>query len=262
MPRKGIESFTRNPYLRAFLSCSFKTGSQAIQGKSMDKSERTFKRLRENRLIALLAPKDADQCVRAYEALTPLGVVIEVAFRTPAAAEGIRAILQSHPDGLVLAGTVMTAAQAEQALDSGASGVVSADYMPDVVEICSRRDVMCVPGGHGDVGKQLVQKSRAYGCAFEELRQKHPYQWVHKLFPAVTHDGVYAGLAQAWKGPFPGLQVVYTGGLTLDNVGDLSRRDPDGIFCASALTVAVDNRDQTAAIARDWLGTIHKHEKK
>ena len=134
--------------------------------------------------------------------------------------------------------------------------------MPDVVEACCRRDVLCVPGGHGDVGKQLVQKSKAYGCAFEELRQKHPYQWVHKLFPAATHDGVYAGLAQAWKGPFPGLQVVYTGGLTLDNVGDLARRDPDGIFCASALTVPIDDREQMSVIARNWLGTINKQIKK
>jgi 2-dehydro-3-deoxyphosphogluconate aldolase/(4S)-4-hydroxy-2-oxoglutarate aldolase len=225
----------------------------------MDKSERIFERLKENRLIALIAPKDVDQSLRAYEVLTPLGVVMEVAFRTPAAAEGIRAILKSHSDALVLAGTVMTEAQALQAMEAGAAGVVSADYMPKVVRICARRDVMCIPGGHGDVGKQLVQKAELYGCAFEELRLKHPYQWIHKLFPAVTHDAMYAGLAQAWKGPFTGLQVVYTGGLTLDNVGDLARRDPDGIFCASALTVPIDDCDQMAAIARDWLGTINKH---
>jgi 2-keto-3-deoxy-6-phosphogluconate aldolase len=228
----------------------------------MHKSERIFERLKENRLIALIAPKDADQCRIAYEVLNPLGVVMEVAFRTPAAAEGIRAILKSHPDALVLAGTVMTETQALQAMEAGASGVVSADYMPKVVEICARRDVMCVPGGHGDVGKQLVQKAEAYGCAFEDLRTKVPYQWIHKLFPSVTHDGVYAGLAQAWKGPFPGLQVVYTGGLTLDNVGDLARRDPDGIFCASALAGPIDDRDQMAAIARDWLGTINKSRTK
>jgi 2-keto-3-deoxy-6-phosphogluconate aldolase len=228
----------------------------------MHKSEFLFEMLKEHRLIALIAPKNADQCLRAYEVLNPLGVVMEVAFRTPAAAEGISAIVKSHSDALVLAGTVMTEQQALQALEAGAGGVVSADYMPKVVEICARRDVMCVPGGHGDVGKQLVQKADAYGCAFEDLRSKHPYQWIHKLFPSVTHDGVYAGLAQAWKGPFPGLQVVYTGGLTLDNVGDLARRDPDGIFCASALTVPIDDREQMAAIARNWLGTINKHGEK
>jgi 2-keto-3-deoxy-6-phosphogluconate aldolase len=228
----------------------------------MNKSELVFQRLKQHRLIALIAPMDAGQCLRAYEALAPLGVVMEVAFRTPAAAEGIREILKMDPDGLVLAGTVMTEAQTEQALEAGAAGVVSADYMPEVVEICARRDVMCVPGGHGDVGKQLVQKSKAYGCAFEELRQKHPCQWVHKLFPTVTQDGVYAGLAQAWKGPFPGLQVVYTGGVTRDNIGDLLRRDPEGIFCASALTVSIDDRDRMAATARAWLEMIHRFEKK
>jgi 2-dehydro-3-deoxygluconokinase len=227
----------------------------------MDKSGRIFEILKTNRLIALIAPKDAGQCLRGYEALTPLGVVMEVAFRTPAAVEGIRAILRKDPDGLVLAGTVMTEAQTEQALEAGAAGIVSADYMPKVVDMCSRRGVMCVPGGHGDVGKQLVQKAEIYGCAFEELRTGVPYQWIHKLFPAVTHDGIYAGLAQAWKGPFPGLQVIYTGGLTLDNVGDLARRDPDGIFCASALTGPIDDPDQMTAIARTWLETIHKHVK-
>jgi 2-dehydro-3-deoxyphosphogluconate aldolase/(4S)-4-hydroxy-2-oxoglutarate aldolase len=227
----------------------------------MDKSGRVFEILKSNRLIALIAPKDAGECVRAYEALTPLGVVMEVAFRTPAAAEGIRAILDRDPEGLVLAGTVMTVAQAERALEAGAAGIVSADYMPKVVDLCSRRDVMCVPGGHGDVGKQLVQKAEVYGCAFEDLRLKRPCQWIHKLFPAVTHDGVYAGLAQAWKGPFPGLQVVYTGGLTLHHLADLAKRDPDGIFCASALTGPIDDRDQMTALARAWLETIHKHEK-
>jgi len=227
----------------------------------MNKSELVFQRLKQHRLIALIAPKDAAQCLRAYEVLTPLGVVMEVAFRTPAAAEGIREIMRKDPDALVLAGTVMTEAQTEQALEAGAAGVVSADYMARVVDICGRRDVMVVPGGHGDVGKQLGQKAEIYGCGFEELRVRHPFQWVHKLFPAVTHDGVYAGLAQAWKGPFPGLQVVYTGGLTLDNIGDLARRDPDGIFCASALTSPIDDRDQMTAIARTWLETIHKHVK-
>jgi 2-keto-3-deoxy-6-phosphogluconate aldolase len=228
----------------------------------MDKSARIFEVLKTNRLIALIAPKDAAQCLRAYEALTPLGVVMEVAFRTPAAAEGIRAIIDRDPNGLVLAGTVMTETQTEQALEAGAAGIVSADYMPKVVDICSRRDVMCIPGGHGDVGKQLVQKAEVYGFGFEELRLKRPFQWIHKLFPTVTHDGVYAGLAQAWKGPFPGLQVVYTGGVTRDNIGDLLRRDPEGIFCASALTVSIDDRDRMAATARAWLEMIHRFEKK
>jgi 2-dehydro-3-deoxyphosphogluconate aldolase/(4S)-4-hydroxy-2-oxoglutarate aldolase len=222
----------------------------------MNKSERLFGQLKEKRLIALLAPQTPDQCVTAHEALSPLGVVLEIAFRTAAAAEGIRAVLKRDPDALVLAGTVMTEAQTLEAVKAGAAGVISADYIPAVVACAIRHDRMCVPGGHGDAGKQLVQKAELYGCAFEDLKSMRPYQWIHKLFPAVTQDGVYAGLAQAWKGPYPGLRIVYTGGLTIDNVGALAKRDPEGIFCASALTASIDNPDRMAGLAGEWLSKI------
>jgi 2-dehydro-3-deoxyphosphogluconate aldolase/(4S)-4-hydroxy-2-oxoglutarate aldolase len=222
----------------------------------MNPSERLFDRLRQNPLIALVAPKSVDQCLRAYETLTPLGVTLEVAFRTPAAAESLRAIVRHDPGALVLAGTVMTESQTVQALAAGAAGVVSADYLPAVVELCVRKDVMCIPGGHGDVGKQLVQKAEAYGCSLEDLRHGKPYQWAHKLFPAATLDGMYTGLALAWKGPFPGLQVVYTGGLSLDNLAEVVWRDPEGIFCASALTQPIDDRGRMEAVAHQWIEVI------
>src|SRR4030042_5433635 len=95
------------------------------------RSGELFLKLKQNRLIALLSPENPGQCVQVYKALNPLGVTLEVAFRTPAAAEGIRAIIDRDPKALVLAGTVMTPAQALKAMEPGASGIVSADYMPD-----------------------------------------------------------------------------------------------------------------------------------
>ncbi|MBN1895303.1 bifunctional 4-hydroxy-2-oxoglutarate aldolase/2-dehydro-3-deoxy-phosphogluconate aldolase [bacterium] len=221
-----------------------------------ERSEQLFQRLKTNRLIALFSPENPGQCVQVYEALNPLGVTLEVAFRTPAAAAGIQAIIRQDPEARVIAGTVMTADQAARAMEAGASGIVSADYMPEVVESCCRHDILCVPGGLGDVGKQLAQKAALYGCAFEELQKKHPYQWIHKLFPAVTRDAVFAGLAQAWKGPFPGLQLIYTGGITLENIGDLAKRDAGGIFCASALSSPASDPDQMTAAAKEWISKI------
>jgi len=227
-----------------------------IKQQAGERSEKLFHRLKTNRLIALLSPENPDQCVRVYQILHPLGITLEVAFRTPAAAGGIQAIVRQDPEALVIAGTVMTSDQAARAMEAGASGIVSADYIPEVVETCCRHDILCVPGGLGDVGKQLAQKASHYGCAFDELQKKHPYQWIHKLFPAVTKDAVFAGLAQAWKGPFPGLQLIYTGGITLENIGDLSKRDPGGIFCASALASPVSDPDRMRAVAKEWISKI------
>ncbi len=136
----------------------------------MDRPKAIWELLTRSRLIALLSPKRAEDCIAAYEALAPLDVVIEIAMRTDAAIQGMHALRQKHPDALFLAGTVMTAEQANHALDAGAAGIVSPDYFPDVLEICIERDAMCVPGGLSDAGKQLAHKAALLECTIDELR--------------------------------------------------------------------------------------------
>ncbi len=224
----------------------------------MTKSEMLFSLLREKRLIGLLAPKSAEHCLIAYEYLNPLGVVLEIAFRTDAAAEGIEILMGKYPDALVLAGTVMMKNQAEMAINSGVAGVVSADFIPEVVETCVKNDVMCIPGGTADCGKQLVLKANLYGCDLSQLKEKYPYQWCYKLFPAATSTSSNIGLAKAWKGPFKGLNLVYTGGVSLQNLAEVSAMDPDGIFCGSAVTKAIDEPEKMVEEAKRWLKIIHQ----
>ena len=222
----------------------------------MHKSQQVFERLGKYRLVALLSPKTPEQCVTAYEVLNPLGVTLEIAFRSGATLEGIRAVLERHPDALVLAGTVLLAEQAEQAIEAGVAGIVSADTIPEVVEVCVRHDVMCVPGGLGDVGKQLVQKAKLYGCDLDGLRERYAYQWVHKLFPAIAGEVWFTGLAKAWRGPFKGLRVVYTGGVNRENLPRLVEQDPEGIFCGSALAKAIDDPERLREEAEAWVQIV------
>jgi len=224
----------------------------------MTKSEMIFSLLKEKRLIGLLAPKSAEHCLIAYEYLNPLGVVLEIAFRTDAAAEGIEVLMSKYPDALVLAGTVMMKNQAEMAIESGVAGIVSADFIPEVVETCVKNDIMCVPGGTADCGKQLVQKASLYGCDLLELKERYPYQWCYKLFPAVTSTASNIGLAKAWKGPYKDLTFVYTGGVSLKNLAEVSSLDPDGIFCGSAVTKAIDDPEKMVDEAKKWLEIIHQ----
>jgi len=222
----------------------------------MNKSKKVFEILKKNQLIGLLTPKSVEECIVAYETLNPLGVVLEIAFRSEAAADGIKAVLKKYPDALILAGTIMTAKQAKMAIETGVAGIVSADYISKVVKVCAKRKVMCVPGGTADCGKQLVQKANVYGCDLNELKEKYPYQWVYKLFPAVTATGSNIGLAKAWKGPFKDLNVVYTGGISLKNLAEVVKMDPEGIFCGSAVTKAIDEPEQMKAEAEKWLEII------
>lgn len=222
----------------------------------MNISEKCFNEMKKGRLIALLSPNSVEECVTSYELFSSLGILLEIAFRSGYAGKGLAAVRGRHPGALVLAGTVLTHKQAEEAVDAGAAGIVSADYIPDVVEFCAEKDVMCVPGGLSDAGKQLVQKAEVYGCSLDELRTRYPYQWVYKLFPAFSGGRSLMGYAEAWKGPFRGLTVVYTGGISSSNLDEAVKTDPEGIFCGSALTRDIYDPEKTKEEAEKWIGIV------
>lgn len=222
----------------------------------MDRSEALWRTLEQSRSIALLLPKSPEQCVAAYETLAPLGIVLEIAFRSEHALPGIEAVLTAHPDAGLLAGTVLTLDQAEAALAAGVAGVVSADYVPSVVHACVDADVMCIPGGLADCGKQLVQKAELYGCTLEELSRRRPWQWIYKVFPAMANEDAVHKTVHAWRAVYPGVRIVYTGGVTPENVARLSRRDPEGLFCASALTRHLDDLERMREDAERWLEAV------
>jgi len=218
----------------------------------MKKSEKIFIKLKQARLVALLNPNSVEECIKAYEIAEAEGIILEIAFRSDFALGGMKAILDKYPAALILAGTVMTRRQAEQAVEAGIAGIVSADYIPDVIDVCVKKDVMCIPGGLSDAGKQLVQKAEGYGCSIEKLKKNYPYQWVYKLFPAFSGRIANIDLAKAWRGPYRDLTVVYTGGMTLETLKQATQKDPQGIFCASALAKHIDDPDRMKAEINRW----------
>jgi 2-dehydro-3-deoxygluconokinase len=218
----------------------------------MKKSEKIFNNLKNARLVALLNPKTVEECVESFKICEAEGIVLEIAFRSEHALEGIKAVLDEYPEALVLAGTVLTELQAEQAIQAGVAGVVSADYIPEVVDVCVKKDIMCIPGGLTDAGKQLVRKSEGYGCSIEELKNKYPYQWVYKLFPAFSGEIANIDMIKAWRGPYKDLTVVYTGGINLETLKQAKHKDPHGIFCASALAKYVDDPEKMTAEIKRW----------
>ncbi len=228
----------------------------------MNKSLEIYQRLKTWRLIALLSPVQPEHCVQAYEALTPLGIVLEIAFRTQAALNGIKAVLNKDKNALILAGTVMTTDQAKKAIKTGVAGVVSADYVPEVVEFCVKRDIMCVPGGLADVGKQLSHKSKILKCLYEDLPRLYPYQWMYKLFPAVTPQIAFYEMSKTWQGPYKDLTVIYTGGISLNNLPQIVQSDPLGIYCGSALTKDINQPVKMIEEAKRWIEVVEKYCKK
>jgi 2-keto-3-deoxy-6-phosphogluconate aldolase len=228
----------------------------------MNKSIEILRKLKQRQLIALFSPLQAGDCLQVYTTLAPLGIVLEIAFRTQAALDGIKTVLEADQNALILAGTVMTVDQAREAVKSGVAGVVSADYIPEVVEYCVKKDIMCVPGGLSDVGKQLALKSKVLKCSFSELFQLYPQQWIYKLFPAITPQTAFYEISKTWQGPYKDLTVIYTGGISLSNLPKLVQNDPRGIFCGSALTKDFSHPDKLIEEAHRWIEVVDKYKQK
>ena len=70
----------------------------------------------------------------------------EITFRTEAAVESIQIISREFPEMLVGAGTVLTPAQADQAMKAGAKFIVSPGLNPVMVKHCIKKKYPVIPG--------------------------------------------------------------------------------------------------------------------
>lgn len=167
-------------------------------------------RLAELRLVPVVAVEDAADAVPLARGLLAGGLpVAEVTFRTPAAAEAIRAMVAEGlrtDDGhelLVGAGTVVSPEQVDAAVEAGARFVVSPGLSREVVERCRAHGVLALPG---TATASEVQAALAMG-----LRTV-------KFFPAEASGG--AAAIKALSAPFPQMRFVPTGGVNESNVSD------------------------------------------
>ncbi len=131
--------------------------------------------------------------------------VIEVTFRTDAAAGAIEWIRSEAPGVLVGAGTVVTLPQAEAALAAGAQFAVAPGTNPEVVAAFQQRGVPFFPGV---ATPSDIERAFGLGCR----RQK--------FFPAGTLGGVSALKAMAAPYAHLGIEFCPTGGVSLENMAE------------------------------------------
>ncbi len=157
-------------------------------------------------IIPVIAIEDADDAVPLAEALLAGGMdVIEVTFRTAAAADAIRRIAVAFPEMLLGAGTILTTEQAQTALDAGIKFALAPGLNQEIVNFFRSAGVLFIPGV---MTPSEIEQGLALGCQLQ------------KFFPAGPAGGVK--MLQALAGPYSGqgLQFCPTGGVNLDNMND------------------------------------------
>jgi 2-dehydro-3-deoxyphosphogluconate aldolase / (4S)-4-hydroxy-2-oxoglutarate aldolase len=162
--------------------------------------------LREVGIIPVIRADSAGAAVAVVETLMEAGLTVaEITMTVPDAIEAIASVSKRFGDKvLVGAGTVTDAETVRRALDAGADFIVSPCLVPDVIAAARRADVAVLPGA-------LTPTE-----VFEAFRQGGD---MVKVFPAQSVGG--AAYLRALRGPFPDIPLVPTGGVTLDNVGEM-----------------------------------------
>lgn len=188
-------------------------------------------RLKEIKIVPVIAINDASQAVPLAKVLVENGLpCAEVTFRTEAAAESIRLMRAAYPEMLIGAGTVLTTAQVDQAIEAGVDFVVSPGFNPTTVRYCQQRHVAIVPGVNNP---SLVEQAMDMG-----LRTL-------KFFPAEPSGGV--AMLKALTAVYP-VNFMPTGGVSPSNVQDyLSIKSV--VACGGTWMVPTDLMDKG-----DWQG--------
>ena len=173
-------------------------------------------RIEQRRLLSAAVIDSPEHAVPLARALLAGGLdVMEVTFRNEHAAECIRRIRSEVPEMAVGAGTLLNAAQIDQAREAGAMYGVSPGLQPDVVRAAVDRGFFFIPGVNtpGEMEQAL-----ALTC-----------NWV-KFFPAEASGGVAFLNAVAACYAHTDLRVVPLGGVNESNLAT---------YLASPLVAAV-----------------------
>lgn len=160
-------------------------------------------KLKAIRVVPVIAINDANKAVKLAQVLIENGLpCAEVTFRTADAVQAIKNMREAYPEMLIGAGTVLTTAQVDDAINSGCDFVVSPGFNPTTVRYCQQRDIAIVPGVNSP---SLVEQAMEMGL--DTL----------KFFPAEPSGGV--NMLKALSAVYP-VKFMPTGGVNPKNVND------------------------------------------
>lgn len=185
---------------------------------------------RETRILPVVTIENATDAPHLVQALAAGGIHnIEITMRTDTSLEAMKAIISTHADMIVGAGTVFTPEQASAAVKAGARYIVSPGYSEKVHEACNDMSVAYLPGA---VTAHEIQQAQESGLS------------VLKFFPAEASGGV--AMLKALAPVFSDIIFCATGGVSLQNASTYLALPNIAAVGMSSITPA------EALAAKDW----------
>lgn len=187
----------------------------------MNPKQNVISKIHQTGIVSVVRSETKEQAYRTIEACLAGGIsAIEVTFTVPNAHHIVEDLAgkYSHDEMILGAGTVLDAETARIAILSGAQYIVMPYFNQDVVRMCNRYAIPCMPGVM--TIKEVVE-------AMESGVE------IMKLFPGELFG---PSMIKSIKGPLPQAQLMPTGGVDLDNVGEWLEAGAIAVGIGSHLT--------------------------
>jgi 2-dehydro-3-deoxyphosphogluconate aldolase/(4S)-4-hydroxy-2-oxoglutarate aldolase len=182
----------------------------------------------EEKVIPVVRGLTAERALSLSQAIAGGGLhSIEITLETAGSLEALATLADG--EFTVGAGTVRTISQAQSAFDAGAEFLVSPHLDEELVKWARDRDIPYLPGV-----LTPTELAHALQLGIETV----------KVFPAGLGG---PDLISALLGPFPGVQLIPTGGITADNAAGFIAKGAVAVGVGGWLT---NHKDLTIVTAR------------
>ncbi|MBD2848223.1 bifunctional 2-keto-4-hydroxyglutarate aldolase/2-keto-3-deoxy-6-phosphogluconate aldolase [Paenibacillus sp. IB182496] len=205
------------------------------------KKIKVLNQLVEEGVVAVLRGDTPEEVVEMAEQAIAGGIKsIEVTMTVPRALQAIETLAKKYNSGaadpdryaIIGVGTVLDPETARAALLSGAEFVVGPSLNPATVTLCNR---YCVPVLPGVMTVKEIQEALELGVD------------IVKLFPGNLYS---PAMIKAIKGPLPQANLMPTGGVSLDNLGEWIKAGAVAVGIGSDLTQAAVAQGDYSLVAK------------
>ena len=198
------------------------------------------------KIVPVVKLDDARDSLPLAKALIQGGLpIVEITFRTAAAADAIARVSHEVPDLCVGAGTVLTIDQVNQAVDAGARFVVAPGFNPRIVDYCLDHHIPVFPGVNSPT---QVEMGLERGLK------------VLKFFPAEPSGGLK--MLKAMAAAYGEVRFMPTGGINPDNLKDYLSFDRiiacGGSWLATEALISDGRFDEITRLVKEVVETIGK----
>lgn len=179
-------------------------------------------------VVSVVRADSPEKAIKIVDAVVAGGIKsIELTYSVPMANRVISKLVEKYKASEVIigAGTVLEPASARLAIIAGAQFIVSPSFDKEVAKICNLYQIPYIPG---------VLTPREAGEALKYGSE------IIKLFPG---DIASPAMIKDLKGPFPYINIMPSGGVSAENVGEWFKAGAIAVSAGGGVTRPAEHDD-------------------